>query len=156
MDDEPRKCFHCQHPYKRVIADYIAHLPGNEELKIADVPLLVCENCGDESMPPEASQMVEVEIARKVENLQQGMLHREQRLNADIAALHKDRKVILKDIQSMGFYLRHRYTIPFMTVTGAIMSMVFDDPWSFVVSYITHIVVACGLIYLLEKRTGIA
>jgi hypothetical protein len=66
--NRPDACFNCgKAPYVERVKDYLVQLPAVEQgvnwLTIPDVLFLCCDECGDETLPPEGWKKADAAIA---------------------------------------------------------------------------------------------
>jgi len=144
MDDEPRKCFHCNNDYELKIADFVVELPGGEDrFTLNDLEALVCSGCGDEVIPPKSQEIVEAAIVKRIEDL-----------SWKLDKIRKIREDLIRQ-KEMGFLARNKFSLIMFVISGALLASLFEDPLTYIAIYIVWTAWLTAIIFWMDKRVGL-
>lgn len=119
MSNHPETCFECgEGHYVEVVENYRRVLPEGETLIVPKLLLLRCDKCGEDTIPPESSQRIEMAVDQHQDTLPAAAIRSfleqfqiDQTAAADALGmggktLHRWARGTQRVSRSMGFFLR--------------------------------------------------
>ena len=119
MSNHPETCFECgEGRYIEVVEDYRRALPEGETLTVQKLLILRCDKCGDETIPPESSRLIEMAVEQHqdtlpaaavrsfLEQFQIDQTEAAEALGMGGKTLHRWARGTQRVSRSMGYFLR--------------------------------------------------